>query len=455
MSGALARNVYVRIPPKLVPLASVHKTFKIIHGGRGGAKSHSIAQILLMNGCIKKLRILCVREVQKTIAESSKQVLEDYIVKLGLEDQYKVLDKVIRHRTNGTVFKFTGLKDHTAESIKSFEGTDIVWVEEANSVGEEGWLKLIPTIIRKIGAEIWASFNPDDEEDYVYRRFVKGTDPDALVIEINWRDNPWFEEAMNKERLKMKAANDDLYNHIWEGKLRTTAGKIFKRRWFKFYLPQDKPQALRFYCASDYAGAPDPDHPERQPDSTEHGAAGLDDGGNLFFTNWWSGQTDPDTWILAMIGMAARVKPLMWFEEKGVILRSTDAAITKRIREKQTYIYRVPLASAGSKADRALGFAARASAGTVYFPLLPNGEKPDWVIRLVNQLCAFTGEDGKADDMVDVCSLLARGLDMMLNASKKDGEAKDEPVKVGSRQHTEGLTRDQLRAKTRQFQRNR
>lgn len=447
MSDALARQVLLQIPAKLTPLLEVHKTFKIVYGGRGSAKSHSVAQILLMLGAHKRLRILCVREVQKTIADSSMQVLRFYIEKLGLQAQYQVLDKEIRHRFTGTVFRFTGLRDHTAESIKSFEGYDIVWVEEASSVGNESWDKLIPTIIRKEGAEIWATFNPDDEDDYVYRRFVKNTDPNALVILMNWRDNPWFSKEMDEERRLDKAVNDDHYQHKWEGRCRTLAGKIFKRRWFKFYLPQDKPDQLRMYCASDYAGAPDPDAPAREPDYTEHGAAGLDSGGNLFFKHWWSGQTDAETWIKAMIGMAARVRPLMWFEEKGVILRSQDAAITKRIQESKTYIYRVPLASAGAKADRALGFAARCAAGTVYFPLNPDGTKPEWVERCINQLCAFTGQDGKTDDMVDVCSLLARGLDHMMNASGPKKPDEDDAVRVGSRAHREGLTRHELREK--------
>jgi predicted phage terminase large subunit-like protein len=112
------------------------------------------------------------------------------------------------------------------------------------------------------------------------------------------------------------------------------------------------------------------------------------------------------------VGMIRRNKPKIWFEEKGVILRAVDAAITKRLRERETFIMRYPLASAGNKADRALGFAARASAGAVWLPKTP------WAERLLNQLCSFTGEDGRTDDGVDVCSLLARGLDVMTNAFK-------------------------------------
>ena len=101
----------------------------------------------------------------------------------------------------------------------------------------------------------------------------------------------------------------------------------------------------------------------------------------------------------------------MAFEEKGAILRAVDGAINKAMREGQTFIAREGLASAGSKADRALGFAARAATGAVHIP------NTDWGDRLIDQLCAFTGQDGRTDDMVDVCSLLARGLDMM-----SDGE---------------------------------
>ena len=209
-----APRIEVQYPHKLQPLFQPQR-FKIMHGGRGGGKSHTVAQVLLLKAMEAKRRILCVREVQKSLAESSMQVLKDYIDRLGLAGYFEVLKSEIRCRTTKSTFSFSGLKDHTADSIKSFEGADIVWCEEAHSITAHSWNILIPTILRTDGAEIWATFNPDQETDYVYDRFVKRKDPNAWVTSINWRDNPWFNDAMNVERMTMKALNDDLYQHIW------------------------------------------------------------------------------------------------------------------------------------------------------------------------------------------------------------------------------------------------
>lgn len=423
MSAALAPQVQLQIPVKLLPILQPRR-FKVMHGGRGGGKSHTVAQVLVMLSMQRRLRILCVREVQKSLAESSMQVLKDYIERLGLGPYFDVLKTEIRCRLTGSTFAFSGLKDHTKDSIKSWEGADIVWVEEAHSVTANSWNTLIPTI-RKAGSEIWATFNPDQETDYVYDRFVKNTDPDAWVCQINWRDNPWFGREMDAERRKLKAINDDLYDHVWEGKCRSVAGLLFKRHWFKRYKLGDEPAVLNLYVASDYAGGPDPDNPDSEPDWTEHGAAGLDHNGDMWFVDWWSGQEDPSVWIAAWLALLRRHKPLAAFEEKGVILRSVNGAINKAMQEDQggkgTYVTRIGLASAGNKASRALGFAARASAGTVWIP------EGDWGDRLINQLCAFNGQDGKTDDMVDVCSLLARGLDEMHDALPPKPKRPDPP----------------------------
>jgi hypothetical protein len=405
----LAPQVPIAIPEKLLPILQP-KRFKIMRGGRGGAKSHTVAQVLPAMGLQRPLRIVCAREVQKSLKQSSMAVLKDYIRTLGLSPYYEALSAEIRSRINATTFEFMGLREHTVDTIKSYEGADIVWIEEAHKVSSHSWNILIPTI-RKAGSEIWATFNPDQETDYVYDRFVKHTDPDAWVVEINWRDNPWFPPILETERVKLQAINEDLYQHVWEGKCRSVAGLLFKRAWFKRYPLGKHPERLNLYIASDYAGGPDPDDPDADPDHTEHGCAGLDDGGDLWFVDWWSGQEDPAVWIRAWLAMIRRNKapdrPLIAFEEKGVIRRTLDGAINKAMREEKTFIHREGLPSAGSKASRALGFAARASAGTVWIP------ECEWGDRLVNQLCAFNGQDGRIDDMVDVCSLLARGLDVM------------------------------------------
>lgn len=406
----LASQVPLELPEKLLPLLKPRR-FKVLHGGRGGAKSHTVAQLLIMLSMQRKLRILCVREVQKSLKESSMQVLKDYIERLGLSAYFDVLKTEIRCRSTGSTFGFSGLKDHTADSIKSWEGADIVWVEEAHSVTPRSWNILIPTI-RKAGSEIWITFNPDQEGDYAYERFVKNTDPDALVIQVNWRDNPWFGPEMDTERLKLKAVNDDLYDHVWEGKCRTAAGLLFKRKWFKRFDLGSEPKELNRYIASDYAGGQDPDHPEREPDNTEHGVAGIDCNGDLWFLDWYTGEgEDMAVWIPAWIAMLKRNKPLMAFEESGVILRTTNGSINKAMQHAKEYVQRQAIPSAGAKASRALGFALTASIGKVWIP------NTEWGDRLINQLCAFTGQDGRKDDMVDVCSLLARGIDLMAEAA--------------------------------------
>lgn len=409
MSAQLAPQVELQIPVKLLPILKP-KRFKIMHGGRGGGKSHTVAQVLLMQSMQRKLRILCIREVQKSIAKSSMQVLADYIERLKLSAYFDVQKTTIICRTTGSQFEFSGLQDHTADSIRSFEGADIVWVEEAHSVTANSWNILIPTIVRKQTAEIWATFNPDQEDDYVYQRFVVKGDPNAWVCQINWRDNPWLSEAMNDERLTLKAANDDLYQHVWEGKCRSAAGILFKRHWFKRFDLANYPARVNLYMASDYAGAPDPEEPDADPDWTEHGVWGIDPNGDLWAKDWWSGQEDPSVWIAALIALYKRHSPLYAFEEKGVILRTVDGSITEAMRRNKKYVVREALASAGNKASRALGFAARAAAGTVWIP------NTEWGDRLINQLCAFNGQQGRTDDMVDVCSLVGRGIDMLQDA---------------------------------------
>ncbi|WEE79452.1 PBSX family phage terminase large subunit [Comamonas testosteroni] len=220
-------SIAVQIPAKLAGLYQPRR-YKVMHGGRGGGKSHGVAEVLLELGARRPLRILCAREIQKSMRDSVHRLLKDKIVKLGLEAFYEVLDTEIRG-SNGTLILFTGLQSHTVDSIKSFEGVDIVWVEEAHGVSKKSWDVLSPTI-RKEGSEIWMTLNPDMETDETYTRFISSASDDTWVCEINWRDNPWFPEVLNQERLKAKRSmlKDD-YEHIWEGKpRRVAAGAIYR-----------------------------------------------------------------------------------------------------------------------------------------------------------------------------------------------------------------------------------
>ncbi len=138
--------------------------YKIAYGGRGSGKSWSFARALLIQGLQSPLRVLCTREIQKSIKDSVHKLLSDQIQLLGLGTLYDVLETTIRSKTNATEFMFSGLSTHTVESIKSFEGCDICWIEEAQTVVKRSWDILTPTI-RKDNSEIWVSFNPDLETD--------------------------------------------------------------------------------------------------------------------------------------------------------------------------------------------------------------------------------------------------------------------------------------------------
>lgn len=224
---ATASPIVAQFPAKLRPLFEP-KRYKVMHGGRGGGKSWAVARALILMVADQGLRVLCAREIQKSIKESVHQLLKDQIIALGLSADFEVLETEIRCR-NGGGFVFTGLQSHTVDSIKSFEGCDIVWVEEAHSVGKKSWNTLTPTI-RKPNSEIWLTLNPDMDTDETYARFIASPSDDTWVCEVNWPDNPWFPDVLEDERQKaMRTMSAEDYQHIWEGKPRRVAeGAIYR-----------------------------------------------------------------------------------------------------------------------------------------------------------------------------------------------------------------------------------
>ena len=177
---------------------------------------------MLLEGRRNPLRVLCAREIQKSIKESVHQLLSDQIQSLRLGSHYQVLETEIRGR-NGTKFSFAGLASHTVESIKSFEGYDRVWVEEAQTVSKRSWDILTPTI-RKPDSEVWLTLNPYLATDETYRRFVESPPPGAWVQKVNYHDNPWFPAVLEAERAHCKATQSpDEYRNIWLGEPRRTA----------------------------------------------------------------------------------------------------------------------------------------------------------------------------------------------------------------------------------------
>ena len=194
------------------------RRYKVCKGGRGSGKSWGFARALLIKAMESKHRILCTREVQRSIRDSVHRLLSDQIEAMGLGAYFEILQTEIRAK-NGSQILFAGLANTTAESIKSFEGCDICWVEEAQTVSDRSWEILIPTIRAK-GSEIWVTFNPAEESDPTYQRFIVNTPPDATVQTLNWNDNPWFPEELRKEKDYLYSVDVETADHVWGGGIR-------------------------------------------------------------------------------------------------------------------------------------------------------------------------------------------------------------------------------------------
>ncbi len=190
------------------------RRYKVFYGGRGAAKSQSFATALLLQASAKPLRVLCARETMRSIADSVHKLLGDKIAELGLSSFYTV-EKARISGANGSEFIFAGLR-HNAAALKSYEAVDICWVEEAQSCSRASLEVLIPTI-RKEGSELWFSFNPDLETDAIYEMFVGNPRPDALVVKVNYDDNPWFPAVLREEMEVLKSRSPEAYRHVWLG----------------------------------------------------------------------------------------------------------------------------------------------------------------------------------------------------------------------------------------------
>lgn len=218
-------DLVVEVPAKLTFLFSPSR-YKVAYGGRGSSKSWSFAKALLLQAFSSPQRVLCTREVQKSIKESVKRLLDDQIQAMGLGSFFDSTETEIRGN-NGSMFVFAGLANHTVESIKSYEGIDRVWIEEAQTVSKKSLDILVPTI-RKEGSEIWVSFNPELDTDEVWKRYVENAPPNCVSVSVNYSDNPWFPAVLEAERIHCKATNPSDYDWIWEGKCKAAVnGAIY------------------------------------------------------------------------------------------------------------------------------------------------------------------------------------------------------------------------------------
>lgn len=200
---------------------------KGLRGGRGSGKSWMVAEALIQFAVRFDLRFLCLRRVQKSIEASSHQLLSDTIRRLGYEAEFTITKTHIR-ANSGAEFRFLGFQSNL-DSIKSIEGVDLVWVEEAHAISKDAWETLAPTL-RREGAEIWMTFNPAFAWDETYVRYVLNAKDDWFVEEVNWYDNPFFNATLEDERQTCFTYYPDRYDNIWNGKpVSETPGAVVNR----------------------------------------------------------------------------------------------------------------------------------------------------------------------------------------------------------------------------------
>ncbi|ASQ10217.1 terminase [Sinorhizobium meliloti] len=211
----------IELPPKLIPVFSGEADIRGAYGGRGSAKTRTFAKMTAVRGYVwskagREGIILCGRQFMNSLDDSSLEEIKAAIrSEPWLEAHYDIGEKYVRTKDGRVSYKFTGL-DRNVDSVKSKSRILLCWVDEAEPVTEEAWQKLIPTL-REEDSELWVTWNPERKTSATHKRFRESTDPRMKVVELNWRDNPWFPAILDRVRQKDRAARPDSYDHIWEG----------------------------------------------------------------------------------------------------------------------------------------------------------------------------------------------------------------------------------------------
>lgn len=227
--------------------------YKAIRGGRGGGKSRSVGTALVLRAASRPERILCAREVQRSIKDSVKRLLDDEIERMGLREFFTSTESEIRGR-NGSLFIFAGLRGNAA-SIKSLEGVTIAWVEEAQTISQGSLDTLVPTI-RAENSEIWFTWNPDLPTDPIDAMFADGGPPGTVEVTVNHDDNPWFPAVLRAEMEYDRSRDPDKYAHVWLGRYRQNSEARVFRNWRVEEF--DTPPNVEFRLGADFGFSIDP-----------------------------------------------------------------------------------------------------------------------------------------------------------------------------------------------------
>lgn len=253
MSGGTRPSLHIPTPRVFLPLLRPAR-YKGAFGGRGSGKSHFFAEYLMECTILGHTRAACLREVQNSIAESVKRLLEDKIAHHGLGPLFHITDKEITG-PNDSLFIFRGLQNHTASSIKSLEGFNVAWVEEAQTITKRSMDMLTPTI-RAPGSELLFSWNPHADDDPVDELLRQDPPADAIVVRANYSDNPWFPPDLSADMERDRRREPDKFAHVWLGEYRRMSEAAVFRNWRveAFETPTD----ARFYFGADWGYAVDP-----------------------------------------------------------------------------------------------------------------------------------------------------------------------------------------------------
>lgn len=229
----MPKKIDINLPAKLAEIFDGPADYRGAYGGRGAAKTIGFANMAIvdiMRLSDKPWKFLCGRELQKSLKDSVFSVIAAQISALGVEDAFEVGKEYIRCK-NGNEFLFYGLKSNIAE-VKGLHGVRRTWLEEAQKVSQSSLTYLIPTVMRDFpDCELWASWNPDDIDDPIHKMFITDADSTFKTVKINWYDNPWFPDSLNKVRLRDLKNNPQRYEWIWEGNFNLNADASVYGKW--------------------------------------------------------------------------------------------------------------------------------------------------------------------------------------------------------------------------------
>jgi len=303
----------IATPRVFAPLLVQGKRYYGSKGGRASGKSHFMAERLVEEAIARPgLRVLCVRETQKSLKESAKKLIEDKIQALGVGHLFEVLRDEIRGPGNGA-FSFIGMQSHNAESAKGFEGVDIAWAEEASSLSERSIKLLIPTI-RAEGSQLWFSWNPRRRADPVEKLIPWHDTERAVLVHANYKDNPFLPRVMLDEAVAAKELSEDDYAHVWLGGYENLGSKVvIPAQWIDAAVGLCERLGIepegRRYSALDVAGA---------EEGGDENAQAIRHGIELQFIDKWNGLDTSLTTQRAVANMAARSVTEGYYDVVGV-----------------------------------------------------------------------------------------------------------------------------------------